>query len=200
MGGHGSDPRAWVDARIQNNQFTYSLLQLRLVGVVLMLIVVARLVVFLFAGLHVSPLEQLAALGGLANWLPLLPLAISLYLLGAGRHRLPRERHLLVLVHHSLLPLSLLALLVLPATILHNLKVLAGIKVATLSFYQQELLSPLRNGTAMALCLIAGVGLLLLKRQGDVEMKRHRLTPALFFQDSTPRLSRHKRRRAEPST
>lgn len=160
----------------------YSLVQLRLVGVLLMLIVLARLLVLLFAGLHVSPIEKLSALGSLANWLPLLPLAISLYLLGAGRQRTPLEQTLLPLLHYSLLPLALVILLALPAALLHNLS--AGLRVpgTQLTFYQRELLSPLRTGTALALSLVSGVGLLLLKRQGDAEMRRHRLTPGQFFQ------------------
>ena len=177
-----TDPRSWVEARIQSNHITYSLVQLRLVGVLLMLIVLARVLVFLFAGLHLGPLEKLSSLGALANALPLLPLGISLYLLGAGRNRLRHEHQLMTLLHHSLLPLALLVLLVLPAAILHQLAIGQQLASAALTFYQQELLSPLRNATAVMLSIVAGFGLLLLKRQADAEMARHRLSPNQFFQ------------------
>jgi hypothetical protein len=176
------DPRAWVDARIQANHIIYSLAQLRLVGVLLLLIVLARVLVFLFAGLHLGPLEKLSSLNALANALPLLPLGMSLYLLGAGRNRVSREHSLMILLHHSLLPLALLVFLALPAAIMHQWALGQRLAVAELTFYQQELLSPLRNCTAVMLSIVAGVGLLLLKRQADAEMTRHRLSPGQFFQ------------------
>jgi hypothetical protein len=184
-----------MEARIRENQFTYSLLQLRLVGVVLMLIVMARLLVFLLLGLHLGPLEQLSTLGALSNWLPLLPLAVALYLLGAGRQRLWHEKGVLIVLHHGLIPLALICVLALPSAILqnlfHGLRLTAGVD---LTFYQRELLSPMRTVTSLALCAVAGVGLLLLKRQGDSEMKRHRLDAGQFFQLWFPRQrSRHHR-------
>lgn len=177
-----TDPRAWVEARIQSNHFNYSLVQLRLVGVLLILIVLSRLVVFLFAGLHLGPLEKLSSLGTLASALPLLPLGISLYLLGAGRNRLRQEHRVMMLLHYSLLPLALMVLLALPAVILHQVSLGQQLVTPQFTFYQRELLSPLRNVTAVALSVVAGVGLLLLKRQGDAEIARHRLSPGQFFQ------------------
>jgi hypothetical protein len=182
MSNRRRDPRAWVEAKIQSNHIIYSLVQLRLVGLLLLLIVLVRVLVFLFAGLHLGPLEQLSSLSALANALPLLPLGISLYLLGAGRNRLRHEHVLMILLHHSLLPLALLVLLALPAAIVHQLAIGKQLAVAQLTFYQQELLSPLRNGTALVLSVVAGVGLLLLKRQADAEMARHRLNVMQFFQ------------------
>lgn len=176
------DPRAWVDAKIQSNHIIYSLVQLRLVGLLLLLIVLGRVLVFLFAGLHLGPLEKLSSLSALANALPLLPLGISLYLLGAGRHRLRHEHQLMILLHHSLLPLALLVLLALPAAIVHQMMIGKQLMITQLTFYQQELLSPLRNGTALVLSIVAGVGLLLLKRQADAEMARHRMSAMEFFQ------------------
>ena len=176
-----SDPRAWVEARIQANHITYSLVQLRLVGVLLFLIVITRVLVFMFTGLHLGPLEQLSSLGGLASALPLLPLGISLYLLGAGRHRHHREHWLMILLHYSLVPLALLVLVALPAVMLHQLLLGQALTTESLTFYQRELISPLRNVTALSLSIVAGLGLLLLKRQADAEMARHRLTPVQFF-------------------
>ncbi len=181
MSPHRSDPRAWVEARIQANHITYSLVQLRLVGVLLMLIVIARVLVFLFTGLHLGPLEKLSSLGALASALPLLPLGISLYLLGAGRHRHRREYWAMILLHHSLVPLALLVLLALPAELLHQLFQGRSLADQSLTFYQRELLSPLRNATAVTLSIVAGAGLLLLKRQADAEMARHRLSVDQFF-------------------
>lgn len=177
-----TDPRSLAEARIQSNHLNYSLVQLRLVGVLLILIVLARLLVFLFAGLHLGPLEKLSSLGTLANALPLLPLGISLYLLGAGRNRLRNEHLVMTLLHHSLLPLALVVLLALPAAILHQVSIGQQLVTPQFTFYQRELLSPLRNATAVTLSVVAGLGLLLLKRQGDAEIARHRLSPGQFFQ------------------
>jgi len=157
-------------------------MQLRLVGVVLILIMIARVLVLLFAGLHLGPLEKLSSLGALANSLPLLPLGSSLYLLGAGRHRLRRERWLMLLIHYSLLPAALLVIIALPALIAQQLLMSRELFTQPLSFYQLELLSPLRNATAVSLSVVAGIGLLMLKRQADSELARHRLSPGQFFE------------------
>lgn len=162
-------------------------MQLRLVGVLLLLIVLCRLLVFLFAGLHLGPLEKLSSLGAMANWLPLLPLGISLYMLGAGRDRMRREQPVMLVLHYSLIPLAALTLLVLPVAVLMNLSLGLRLDVEELTFYQRELLGVMRNATAVMLSLIAGGGLVALKRQADAEMKRHRLTAAQFFQGFPPR-------------
>lgn len=193
MGNPSADPRRPVEDRILNNQLTYSLLQLRLVGALLMLIVLCRLLVFLFAGLHQGPLEQLSYLGTLANWLPLLPLGLSLYLLGAGRYRMPREQPVILLIHYSLIPLAVLTLVVLPVAILNNLRLGLQLDINSLSFYQRELLGAVRNATAVMLSLLAGGGLVALKLQADAEMRRHHLNATQFFQGYPQRSKPRKR-------
>lgn len=176
-----TDPRTSLEARIRDNQLTYSLLQLRLVGVLLLLLLVGRLLVFLVTGMHVAPIERLSALGTMASWLPLLPLAISLYLLGAGRRRQTRDAAIATWAHFCLLPLAALCVLLLPGAILRDLYLARMVPLQTLSPYQLELLSPLRSVTAIVLSVIAGLGLVLLYRQGASEIARHGLTPSRFF-------------------
>ncbi|MEB3349207.1 MAG: hypothetical protein VKO00_04205 [Cyanobacteriota bacterium] len=189
------DPRSSLEARLRDNQLTYSLQQLRLVGVLLLLLLLGRLLVFFFTGLHVAPIARLSALGSMANWLPLLPLAISLYLLGAGRSRPTRAATLACWLHYSLLPLALLCLAVLPGTMVWDLQNAALTAPQPLSPYQIEIISPLRSATAMVLSLLAGVGLLLLYRQSAAEIRRHGLTPAIFFKADAVRTSSRRRRR-----
>lgn len=179
------DPRSSLEARIRDNQLTYSLLQLRLVGILLLLLLLGRLLVFLVTGLHVSSIERLSALGTMASWLPLLPLAISLFLLGAGRRRLTHEANLATWAHYCLLPLALVCLLLLPGAIGWELQQAQLIPSPSLSPYQLEILSPLRSATAVVLSMIAGLGLVMLYRQSTREIHRHGLTPAMFFKADT---------------
>lgn len=120
MSAPSNDPRARVDSWILNKQIDYSLGQLRLVGVLLLLVLIGRLLVLLLTSPSVDLLNRLSALGALATWLPLLPLGISLYLLGGGRQRLPREFVPTTLLHRSLVPLALVCLLLLPALTLQS--------------------------------------------------------------------------------
>ncbi|MFM9111167.1 MAG: hypothetical protein ACKOPN_11370, partial [Prochlorococcaceae cyanobacterium] len=181
------DPRAQLESRIHDSQLSYSLMQLRLVGALLLLLLLGRLLVALITGLQASAIERLSALGALANWLPLLPLAISLVLLGGGRQRLRFEPPLTIALHRSLLPLALAVLLLLPGAILLELGHAHSQGIATLSPYQLEVLSPMRTATAIVLSLIAGLGLILLQRQGSAAMRRQGCTPALFFRTDNAR-------------
>lgn len=119
------DSRTSPEGAISHHQVTYSLGQLRLVGMVLLVGVASRILAWLLAlifpaGQEAGPLDRLAHLTSLSNWLLLLPLGVSLYLLGGGRQRLPREFALLDLVHNSLVPLAVGCLVVLPAFTLHD--------------------------------------------------------------------------------
>jgi hypothetical protein len=110
---------------VEKHQLDYSLIQLRLVGILLLLVLATRFigVVLSFAG---PPIEVLAAITTLSNWLPLLPLGISLYLLGGGRQRQPREFVPARLLHKSLVPLALACLLLLPSVTLFHVVQLSG--------------------------------------------------------------------------
>ena len=191
MSAPSNDPRARVDSWILNKQIDYSLGQLRLVGVLLLLVLIGRLLVLLLTSPSVDLLNRLSAISALATWLPLLPLGISLYLLGGGRGRLPHEPFLATLLHRSLFLLALICGLALPGMIL---KLWLGAQgLSDLTPYQLELLSPNRIVTAVLLSLISGIGLLLLKRQGDGEIKRLGTTPALFFEAGPRRQPRSRR-------
>jgi hypothetical protein len=266
------DTRDEVDALVHGHQVNYSLEQLRLVGVLLLLIVLGQVLVVLILSAHGDPLQRLTALSALANWLPLLPLGTSLYLLAGGRRRHPRELLLIDLLNHSLVPLALACLFALPILVvtdvanltwhhraaessharlvkshqdwlataerapsaaivnqlatLHRLEVpiasddpvkLAQWRLAqalehnanqakaanpllNLSPYQLDLLAPWKTATTLVLTTIAGMGLVLLDRQGRRQMRRHGLTPALFFRaDSTGKRQRLHRSRTSLS-
>jgi hypothetical protein len=115
------DPRAHVHPFVERHQLHYSLLQLRLVGILLLLVLVAR-GIGLFLSLEGPSIQQLSALTTMSNSLPLLPLGISLYLLGGGRQRQPREFLPTAVLHRFLVPLALACLVVLPAITLSNVQ------------------------------------------------------------------------------
>lgn len=77
------DARDRVDEIVLEHQLHYSLMQLRLVGLLMLLFLLARGLPLLL-GFDGPPIEQLASITALSNGLPLLPLGISLYLLGGG--------------------------------------------------------------------------------------------------------------------
>jgi hypothetical protein len=107
------DERAHVDAIVQQHQLHYSLVQLRLVGILLLLLLGSRCLEAVIT-LGAPPIQQLTALTSLSNWLPLLPLGISLYLLGGGRQRRRQEFVPTEALHRGLLPMALACLLLLP--------------------------------------------------------------------------------------
>ncbi len=100
-------------------------MQLRLVGILMLLFVLARSLVPLLLSFDTTPIQRLSSLTSLSASLPLLPLGISLYLLGGGRKRLPNEFPITTLVHRSLVPLALACLLLLPI-----LTVKSGIEIS----------------------------------------------------------------------
>lgn len=107
------DERAHVEAIVQQHQLHYSLVQLRLVGILLLLLIASRGLEAVIT-LQAPPIQKLSSLTGLSNWLPLLPLGISLYLLGGGRQRRRQEFIPTEALHRGLLPLALACLLLLP--------------------------------------------------------------------------------------
>lgn len=107
------DERAYVDAIVQQHQLHYSLVQLRLVGILLLLLLASRCLEAVIT-LQAPPIQKLSALTSLSNWLPLLPLGISLYLLGGGRQRRRQEFIPAEALHRGLLPMALICLLLLP--------------------------------------------------------------------------------------
>ena len=257
--GDGPDPRDAVDAVVERHGLAYSIKQLRLVGLLLLSLLMVRLLRLSALWIDGRPLDRLAGLVDLSDWLLLLPIGISLYLLGGGQGRLRREPAITTALHYALLPLGLSCLLLLPALTIgqanhlatrltlarsaqearlashrrwleeagrsgqgaailqlarrhgHALpgkaedppelllwryeqlldqkarEAAAETPLLGLSAWERGLLEPLRVGLAVLLQLLAGVGLLLLKRQGSREVRRHGVSPAQFFQSGPMR-------------
>lgn len=189
------DARDEVDGVVHRHQLDYSLGQLRLVG---LLLLVLELSTLLLAGSFASvepPTGRLSGLIGLSPALPLLPLGFGLYLLGGGHRRHRLEHPWTGALHRTLLPLGLI-LLLLPAVTIHDAATLAGQRqLQPLSPLQQDLLNPLRLVSVLVLQGITGAGLLMMQRQGRRQMRRVGLTPALFFRtDATGPVQMHRRR------
>jgi hypothetical protein len=118
-----SEARVPIHRFVERHQLHYSLVQLRLVGILLLLVLTTR-AVGLFLSLEGPSIQQLSALTTLSNSLPLLPLGISLYLLGGGRQRQPREFLPTAVLHRFLVPLALACLVLLPWITLTNVQLL----------------------------------------------------------------------------
>lgn len=142
------DARDQVDEVVQAHQLHYSLVQLRLVGVIMMFII-ARGLLPLLLHLTSPPIERLASLTALSNGLPLLPLGISFYMLGGGRQRLPQEFLPATLLHRALVPLALACLLLLPAITLHSVIPLSQQRAEAMA-RQDDLQSSHRDWLAQA--------------------------------------------------
>lgn len=196
------DAREQVDRIVQQHAIHYSLFQLRLVGMLLLLMVLSRMLVLVFLGNRTS-LEMLSAITALSNWLLLLPIGICLYLLGGGQRRQRHEVLITTLLHRSLVALALVCLLGLPVLTLQQLPRITVLNQlsagsSSLSPYEQELVSPARTAITVTLQLIAGAGLLALHHQGSREIRRHGLTPSLFFGSDVMKRGRSPNRPAKP--
>ncbi|MCP9931457.1 hypothetical protein KBY82_11755 [Cyanobium sp. AMD-g] len=192
------DTRDEVDGIVRRHQLEYSLGQLRLVG---LLLLVLELSTLLLAGSFASvepPLGRLSGLIGLSLALPLLPLGFGLYLLGGGHRRLHHEQPWTSALHHALLPLGLVLLLLLPAVTIHDAAIVASQSQGpgAPSPLHQDLINPLRLITTLLLQGITGTGLLLLQRQGRRQMRRVGLSPALFFRTDATGPMQHKLNRS----
>lgn len=190
------DTRDEVDSIVNRHQLDYSLGQLRLVGLLLLVLDLATL---LLAGSFASvepPAGRLNGLIGLSPALPLLPVGFGLYLVGGGYRRHRREQPWTGALHRTLLPLGLILLLLLPAVTIHDAATLFSQRqLAPITPLQQHLLNPVRLITTLLLQGVTGAGLLLIRLQGQRQMRRLGLTPALFFRtDSTGPVQQHRRR------
>ena len=150
------DSRDRVDQVVQDHQFSYSISQLRLVGLLLLLALFVRIALVLAFGLVDAPLQRFANLTELSHWLPLLPLAYGLCFLAGGRRRLPAELPWLDALHISLLPLGLACLLALPAYSVHESIILNSRRTAlekqdlVLQARQMELITSAREAASGA--------------------------------------------------
>jgi hypothetical protein len=188
-----TDARDEVDSIVNRHQLDYSLGQLRLVG---LLLLVLELSTLLLAGSFASveaPASRLNGLIGLSPPLPLLLVGFGLYLVGGGHRRHRREQPWTGALHGALLPLGLILLLLLPAVTIHDAATLFSQRqLAPLSPLQQHLLNPVRLTTTLLLQGVTGAGLLLMQLRGRRRMQRLGLTPSLFFRtDATGPVQQH---------
>lgn len=170
--------------------FVIGLAQLRLVGALLITRVLFRTFALMILAMC-SPVGSLhAPLLELCDWLIALPLGLALYFLGAGQHRLAKERTILVFLYRALPPLSLATLALIPLLILLSLDPYwSGLP----PFLRQT--EALRMVTAIGMCLVTGTGIFLLHRQLTRALVQYRVTIHDYF-GSRP-LSRRKKRRVK---
>lgn len=190
------DTRDEVDSIVNRHQLDYSLGQLRLVG---LLLLVLELSTLLLAGSFASveaPAGRLNGLIGLSPALPLLPVGFALYLVGGGHRRDRREQPWTGALHGALLPLGLILLLLLPAVTIHDAATLFSQRqLAPVTPLQQHLLNPVRLITTLLLQGVTGAGLVVMQLRGRRQMRRVGLTPSLFFRtDATGPVHHHRRR------
>ena len=191
-----TDTRDEVDGIVSRHQLDYSLGQLRLVGLLLLVLELSTLLLaWSFASVE-APAGRLHSLIDLSPALPLLPLGFGLYFLGGGHRRHPREQPWTVALHWTLLPLGLVLLLLLPAVTIHDAAALVSPRqLAPLSPLQQHLLNPVRLVTTLLLQGITGAGMVVMQLRGRRQMRRVGLTPSLFFRtEATGPVQQHRRR------
>ena len=125
---------------------------------------------------------RLSIQGFLINSLPLLPLSISLYLMGAGHRRSRRELKILPYICNSLPFFSVLCGVILPAILLSNVyAAMAETAANKLTPYQQELISSSRIAPALIACIITGIGFFLISRQMQRLFAKYGVSCDQFF-------------------
>lgn len=147
-----------------------------------MTLFLSRLIIAVSTGIFDPILVRLSAHGFLINSLPLLPLSISLYLMGAGFRRSRREIKILPYICNSLPFLSVLCGVVFPLILVFNLySVMAVTAVDKLTPYQQELVSTSRVIPALIACVITGIGFHLISKQMNKLFRKYNVTCKMFF-------------------
>lgn len=175
--------------QLRNRHIDLSIIQLRLVGLLIITQLLSRIVVAVSSMAHVTLFERLSASLVLANWLPLLPLGVSLYLLAGGHLRQKREPFIITALCQSLRPLALVFLGLIPVLLIWQLKAAQAITVfESLSPYQQDLINPIRTLTAILLSVLTGIGFVMLHRQMQSVFKRYDSSPQSFFRSRRVRL------------
>jgi hypothetical protein len=168
--------------RLRTHNLVFSLYQIRLVGILIITLFLIRLIIAVTAGIFEPTLMRLSVQGFLINSLPLLPLSISLYLLGAGHRRNRRELMILPHICNSLPFLSILCGVIFPLVLLFNFyAAIAETAVSNLTPYQQELISASRIIPALIACVITGLGFYLINRQMQRLFRKYNVTCAMFF-------------------
>lgn len=114
------DARDRAESAVQRNLLIYSLVQLRLVGILILLLVAIKFILTIFLTTDGSPLSRFEAISDLAIWLLFLPLGFGLFLLGGGIERRPNETRFTVAAHRCLLPISMCVFIAMPLITLHD--------------------------------------------------------------------------------
>jgi len=167
---------------LHSHNLIFSLYQIRLVGILIIALFLSRTIIAVVAGIFEPALVRLSIQGFLINSLPLLPLSISLYLMGAGHRRSRQELKILPYICNSLPFFTLLCGVILPAILLSN--VYSAISETTankLTPYQQELISSSRIAPALVACIITSIGFYLLSRQMKRLFAKYSVSCDQFF-------------------
>lgn len=170
------------ESRIRRHNVTFSLYQIRLIGLLILATTLGRGAVTILSALYDSAFVRLSAYGLIANSLPLLPLGVGLYLIGASHQRRPYELAILPYLCKSLVVLAALCGLIIPAQIASNYHFVLSSNVSSqLTPYQSELISPSRLLPAVASCFITAIGFLFLSRQMNRLFHKYRVNAFQFF-------------------
>lgn len=170
------------DTGIRRHNILFSLYQIRLIGLLVLAATLSRIAVAILSTLYESSYVRLSAYGLIANSLPLLPLGVGLYLIGASHRRRPYELAILPWLCKSLNILVLFCGLIIPVLIAYSFhSVMTASLSADLTPYQLELISPGRLLPAMASCFITAIGFLFLGRQMNRLFRRYNVTAFQFF-------------------
>ena len=169
---------------LRSHNLVFSLYQIRLVGILIIALFLSRLIIAVVAGIFEPTLVRLSIQGFLINSLPLIPLSISLYLMGAGHRRSRRELKILPYICNSLPFFTILCGVIFPAILFCNVYTAMAESAANkLTPYQQELISSSRIAPALVACIITSVGFYLISRQMQRLFAKYGVTCGQFFDD-----------------
>lgn len=167
---------------LRGHQVTFSLIQLRLVGILILFVLVSRIIVFVISAASVTSTEQLSGILLACAALPLLPLGLSLYMLGASYKRNPHERKFLSILCQSMPAVALFCGVFMPGVILYySIRISNYFPKDALSPYQAELIGSYRIIQALVFCWITGAGLFLLYKQNLSFFKKYGVDTHGFF-------------------
>ena len=167
---------------LRSHNLVFSLYQIRLVGILIIALFLSRLFIASFAWIFEPTLVRLSIQGFLINSLPLFPLSISLYLIGAGHRRSRRELKILPYICNSLPFLSVLCGVIFPVILLWNVNTaMAETAANKLTPYQQELISSSRIAPALVACIITSIGFYLISRQMQRLFAKYGVSCDQFF-------------------
>lgn len=167
---------------IRSHNLVFSLYQIRLIGILVLLLFSGRLVASSITAAYSPQFVRLSAYGFVTGSLPLLPIGLGLYLIGASHRRRAIELRLLPYLCDCLPVLAFVLGLIFPLILLVTLLDAGNaIVIEKLTPYQQELLSATRIAPSLVSCLITGVGLALLSSQMRRLFRKYGVSSRQFF-------------------